>query len=124
MTEGEVGSVRDLGSLVVPVAGAEPAWMAALHALVLLGHPSPLRRRPHHRRMGEVALDPGEGQTRRPRGQLRIYLGAAAGVGKTYALLSEGHRRAERGADVVVAFAETHGRPQTAALIDGLEVIP
>jgi two-component system, OmpR family, sensor histidine kinase KdpD len=59
-----------------------------------------------------------------PRGQLRIYLGAAAGVGKSYAMLSEGHRRAERGADVVVAFAETHGRPQTAALIDGLEVIP
>ena len=59
-----------------------------------------------------------------PRGQLRIYLGAAAGVGKTYAMLSEGHRRAERGADVVVAFAETHGRPQTAALIDGLEVVP
>ena len=59
-----------------------------------------------------------------PRGQLRIYLGAAAGVGKTYAMLSEGHRRAERGADVVVAFAETHERPQTVALIDGLEVIP
>jgi two-component system sensor histidine kinase KdpD len=59
-----------------------------------------------------------------PRGQLRIYLGAAAGVGKTYALLSEGHRRADRGADVVVAFAETHGRPQTAALLDGLEVVP
>jgi len=59
-----------------------------------------------------------------PCGQLRIYLGAAAGVGKTYAMLSEGHRRAERGADVVVAFAETHGRPQTAALTDGLEVIP
>jgi two-component system, OmpR family, sensor histidine kinase KdpD len=59
-----------------------------------------------------------------PRGQLRIYLGAAAGVGKSYAMLSEGHRRAERGTDVVVAFAETHGRPQTAALIDGLEVIP
>jgi two-component system, OmpR family, sensor histidine kinase KdpD len=65
----------------------------------------------------------GEGRVT-PRGQLRIYLGAAAGVGKTYALLSEGHRRAERGADVVVGFAETHGRPQTAALLDGLEVIP
>jgi two-component system sensor histidine kinase KdpD len=59
-----------------------------------------------------------------PRGQLRIYLGAAAGVGKTFAMLSEGHRRVERGADVVVAFAETHGRPQTAAQIDGLEVVP
>src|SRR6202021_647713 len=58
------------------------------------------------------------------RGQLRIYLGAAAGVGKTFAMLSEGHRRLERGADVVVAFAETHGRPQTAAQIDGLEVVP
>jgi two-component system sensor histidine kinase KdpD len=55
---------------------------------------------------------------------LRVYLGAAAGVGKTYAMLCEGHRRAERGADVVVAFAETHGRPQTSALLDGLEVIP
>ncbi len=58
------------------------------------------------------------------RGQLRIYLGCAAGVGKTYAMLCEGHRRAERGADVVVAFAETHGRPHTAALLDGLEIIP
>jgi two-component system sensor histidine kinase KdpD len=58
------------------------------------------------------------------RGQLRIYLGAAAGVGKTYAMLCEGHRRAERGADVVVAFAETHGRPQTQAQIEGLEVVP
>jgi two-component system sensor histidine kinase KdpD len=58
------------------------------------------------------------------RGSLRIYLGAAAGVGKTYAMLGEGHRRAERGSDVVVAFAETHGRPQTAALLDGLEVVP
>jgi two-component system, OmpR family, sensor histidine kinase KdpD len=57
------------------------------------------------------------------RGFLRIYLGAAAGVGKTFAMLGEGHRRAERGADVVVAFVETHGRPQTAALLDGLEVI-
>src|ERR1700755_59561 len=59
-----------------------------------------------------------------PRGQLRIYLGAAAGVGKTFAMLSEGHRRAERGADVVVAFVETHGRAQHAVLLDGLGVIP
>jgi two-component system sensor histidine kinase KdpD len=57
------------------------------------------------------------------RGFLRIYLGAAAGVGKTFAMLGEGHRRAERGAGVVVAFVETHGRPQTAVLLDGLEVI-
>jgi two-component system sensor histidine kinase KdpD len=58
------------------------------------------------------------------RGQLRIYLGAAAGVGKTFAMLGEGHRRAERGADVVVAFVETHGRPHTVALLDGLEIMP
>jgi two-component system sensor histidine kinase KdpD len=45
-------------------------------------------------------------------------------VGKTYAMLGEGHRRAARGADVVVAFAESHGRPQTEALLAGLEVIP
>src|SRR6202022_2560004 len=64
----------------------------------------------------------GDGGT--PRGVLRVYLGSAAGVGKTYAMLNEGHRRAERGADVVVAFAETHGRPHTAALLDGLEIIP
>src|SRR5580692_6299120 len=58
------------------------------------------------------------------RGHLRIYLGSAAGVGKTYALLGEGHRRAERGADVVVGFAEAHARPQTSALLDGLEIVP
>src|ERR1700733_1152628 len=57
-------------------------------------------------------------------GRLRIYLGAAAGVGKTYAMLSEGHRRQERGADVAIAFVECHGRGLTERLIDGLEVIP
>src|ERR1700751_4039427 len=62
--------------------------------------------------------------SRPARGRLRVYLGSAAGVGKTYAMLSEGHRRAERGADVVVGFAEAHGRPQTSALLDGLEVVP
>ena len=58
------------------------------------------------------------------RGELRIYLGAAPGVGKTYSMLEEAHRRAERGADVVVAYVETHGRPHTEAMIGGLEVIP
>jgi two-component system, OmpR family, sensor histidine kinase KdpD len=58
------------------------------------------------------------------RGQLRIYLGCAAGVGKTFAMLNEGHRRRERGTDVVVAFVETHGRQHTAAQIGDLEVIP
>jgi two-component system, OmpR family, sensor histidine kinase KdpD len=58
------------------------------------------------------------------RGKLRIYLGNAAGVGKTYDMLCEGHRRAERGADVVVGFVETHGRQHTAELVEGLEVVP
>ena len=58
------------------------------------------------------------------RGRLRIYLGAAPGVGKTYAMLGEGHRRAERGTDVVVGFVETHGREHTAEMLDGLEVVP
>ncbi len=57
-------------------------------------------------------------------GSLRIYLGAAPGVGKTYAMLSEAHRRAGRGTDVVVAFVEDHGRARTRALLDGLEVVP
>ncbi len=73
------------------------------------------------------ARDPasqGDSSGRPGRGHLRIYLGSAAGVGKTYAMLGEGHRRVERGADVVVAFAETHGRPLTAALLDGLEILP
>src|SRR5450432_3341208 len=58
------------------------------------------------------------------RGTLRIYLGAAPGVGKTFAMLGEGLRRAERGTDVVVGFVETHGRPHTAEAIADLEVIP
>lgn len=58
------------------------------------------------------------------RGELRIYLGAAPGVGKTYAMLAEAHRRRERGRDVVAAVVETHGRAQTAALLDGIERIP
>ena len=58
------------------------------------------------------------------RGHLRVYLGAAPGVGKTYAMLGEGHRRAERGTDVVVGLVETHGRAHTEELVAGLEVIP
>ncbi len=57
------------------------------------------------------------------RGTLRIYLGAAPGVGKTFAMLNEGRRRAERGTDVVVGFVETHGRPRTAEQMEGLEVV-
>lgn len=58
------------------------------------------------------------------RARLRIYLGAAPGVGKTVAMLDEAHRRLERGTDVVVGFVEAHDRPLTADLIKGLEVVP
>ncbi|MFC8915568.1 ATP-binding protein [Streptomyces sp. NPDC047821] len=58
------------------------------------------------------------------RGKLRIYLGAAPGVGKTYAMLSEAQRRVERGTDCAVAYVEHHDRPRTEAMLDGLEQIP
>nr|WP_235926804.1 DUF4118 domain-containing protein [Actinokineospora pegani] len=57
------------------------------------------------------------------RGELRIYLGAAPGVGKTFAMLGEAHRRRERGTDVVVGLVEAHGRAKTAELVAGLEVL-
>jgi two-component system, OmpR family, sensor histidine kinase KdpD len=58
------------------------------------------------------------------RGKLRLYLGAAPGVGKTYAMLAEAQRRRARGTDVVGALIETHGRRLTAAMAEGLEVVP
>ncbi|MFD7921870.1 ATP-binding protein [Streptomyces sp. NPDC059740] len=58
------------------------------------------------------------------RGRLRIYLGAAPGVGKTYAMLSEAHRRAERGTDVVAGLVEHHDRTRTEVMLHGLEQVP
>ncbi|MFF7234822.1 ATP-binding protein [Streptomyces collinus] len=58
------------------------------------------------------------------RGKLRIYLGAAPGVGKTYAMLSEAHRRVERGTDCVVGYVEHHDRPRTEVMLHGLEQVP
>src|SRR5512135_1397772 len=58
------------------------------------------------------------------RGRLRVYLGSAAGAGKTYTMLNEGHRRESRGTDVVVGYVETHGRPQTQAQLGDLEIVP
>jgi two-component system sensor histidine kinase KdpD len=59
-----------------------------------------------------------------PAGHFRLYLGAAAGVGKTYAMLNEAHRRKQRGTDVVIGFVESHGRKNTQELIGDLEVVP
>ena len=58
------------------------------------------------------------------RGRLKVYLGAAAGVGKTYAMLREGNRLRESGIDVVAAYVEPHARPETAAQLGALEVVP
>ncbi len=58
------------------------------------------------------------------RGTLRIYLGAFAGIGKTYAMLNEAQRRRKYGEDVIVGFVETHRRPQTEAMLEGLDIIP
>ncbi|MBE3573647.1 MAG: sensor histidine kinase KdpD [Moorella humiferrea] len=58
------------------------------------------------------------------RGRLTIFLGAAAGVGKTYAMLETAHERQADGVDVVIGWVETHGRPETEALVRGLSIIP
>ncbi|GAB2611242.1 sensor histidine kinase KdpD [Streptomyces capparidis] len=58
------------------------------------------------------------------RGRLKVFLGAAPGVGKTYRMLDEARRRAGRGTDVAVGFVECHGRPRTQAMLAGLEILP
>ncbi|HUK73386.1 MAG TPA: ATP-binding protein [Streptosporangiaceae bacterium] len=58
------------------------------------------------------------------RGRLRVYLGAAPGVGKTYRMLDEGRRRADRGTDVVIGYVECHGRSRTEEMIGDLEMVP
>jgi two-component system sensor histidine kinase KdpD len=61
---------------------------------------------------------------RRERGRLKVYIGSAAGTGKTFRMLQEAHALRTRGVDIVVGFVETHGRAETAALIGDLEVVP
>jgi two-component system, OmpR family, sensor histidine kinase KdpD len=58
------------------------------------------------------------------RGRLKLYIGFAAGVGKTYRMLEEAHALKQRSVDVVIGFIETHGRPETAALVHELEIVP
>ena len=80
-----------------------------------------------HRAGRAPALLPEEDDTEsvvEAAGHFRIYLGAVAGVGKTYDMLNEGKRRLERGTDVVVGFVEAHKRPLTEALLEGFEVVP
>jgi two-component system, OmpR family, sensor histidine kinase KdpD len=67
---------------------------------------------------------PARTGTTKPRGNLRVFLGMAAGVGKTFRMLIEGHAEQEAGRDVVIGLLETHGRAETAALAEGLPIIP
>jgi two-component system sensor histidine kinase KdpD len=61
---------------------------------------------------------------KKSKGSLKVYLGYAAGTGKTYEMLQEGHRLKRRGLDVVIGYVEPHARPETSALIEGLEAVP
>lgn len=63
-------------------------------------------------------------EARERRGRLKVFLGSVAGVGKTYAMLSEAHEQRERGVRVLAGYVETHGRKETASLLDGLETLP
>jgi two-component system sensor histidine kinase KdpD len=78
----------------------------------------------HERPSGDQMLARVQADQKPARGRLRIYMGMAPGVGKTYKMLEEAHRRHDRGTDVVIGFVETYGRRNTAALMDGLEIVP
>ncbi len=65
-----------------------------------------------------------EDETRAKRGRLKIFFGASAGVGKSFAMLEDARRRAAEGVDVVVGYVELHGRPDTEALLEGLDILP
>ena len=81
------------------------------------------RRAPRQRPLAQPRLG-GTSLDAMKHGELRIYVGYAAGVGKTFAMLGEGHRRRDRGTDVVVGFVEPHERPLTWERIGDLEVVP
>ncbi len=81
------------------------------------------RRDPEQRPSPEALLEAARREDRST-GRLKIFLGAAPGVGKTYEMLQSAHARLKAGADIVVGFVETHARPETEALLRGLEVVP
>src|SRR6516165_8469428 len=81
------------------------------------------RRDSEHRPSPEALLEAARREESRV-GKLRIFVGAAPGVGKTYEMLQQAHARLKDGYDVVVGIVETHGRHETEALLEGLEVIP
>jgi two-component system sensor histidine kinase KdpD len=82
------------------------------------------QRRETHQRPSPDALLARASKDESCAGRLKIFLGAAPGVGKTYEMLQEARAKLKEGKDVVVGVVETHGRKETEALLDGLEVIP
>ena len=81
------------------------------------------RRNPEQRPSPEALLEAAK-REHGGVGRLKIFVGAAPGVGKTYEMLQSAHAKLRAGADVVVGFVETHGRAETEALLRGLELIP
>jgi two-component system, OmpR family, sensor histidine kinase KdpD len=81
------------------------------------------RRDPEQRPSPEALLEAARREDS-PHGKLKIFVGAAPGVGKTYEMLQSAHARLKAGTDVVVGFVETHARPETEALLRGLDIIP
>src|SRR5215472_8920034 len=81
------------------------------------------RRASEHRPSPEALLEAARREESRV-GKLRIFVGAAPGVGKTYEMLLQARARRRDGYDVVIGVVETHGRRETEALLDGLEVVP
>ena len=81
------------------------------------------RRDSEHRPSPEALLEAARREERRV-GKLRIFVGAAPGVGKTYEMLQQARARKKDGYDVVVGIVETHGRSETEALLEGLEIVP
>ena len=81
------------------------------------------RRDSEHRPSPEALLAAARREESRV-GKLRIFVGAAPGVGKTYEMLQQAHARRKDGYDIVVGIVETHGRRETEALLEGLEVVP
>src|SRR5487761_2191698 len=81
------------------------------------------RRDPEQRPSPEALLEAARRESS-PAGRLKIFVGAAPGVGKTYEMLQSAHAKLKSGADVVVGVVETHGRIETQALLEGLEVLP
>src|SRR5277367_3521835 len=81
------------------------------------------RRDSENRPSPEALLEAAHREERRV-GKLRIFVGAAPGVGKTYEMLQQAHARKKDGYDVVIGVVETHGRRETEALSEGLETVP